>query len=88
MNKPSVIFIDEIDALATRYGFVWVCLYFCDNDNNFMKESYAQFFSGCLNSKAFKLKLYVNHTITQLEKMLLKFGPSTMDSGEMVCWNS
>ena len=44
--------------------------------------------SGCLNSKAFKLKLYVNHTITQLEKMLLKFGPSTMDSGEMVCWNS
>lgn len=44
--------------------------------------------SGCLNSKAFKLKLFVNHTITHLEKMLLKFGPSTMDSGEMVCWNS
>lgn len=65
-----------------------VCGYFCDSDNNFMKESYAHSNSGCLNSKAFKLKLYVNHTITHLEKMLLKFGPSTMDSAEMVCRNS
>jgi hypothetical protein len=51
VNKPSVIFIDEIDALATRYGYVFeqkynfinisigVCVYYvCDKQKNFMKE--------------------------------------------------
>jgi phosphatidylglycerophosphatase A len=51
VNKPSVIFVDEIDALATRYGCVFeqnnnlinisigVCVYyFFDKQKNFMKE--------------------------------------------------